>query len=972
MTGASDLDTDTLQTVTDRGNITTNDIGAGTITGNTLVITGVNSTFKAFEQANDDFRIGTDTADDISIITNGSRRLTVTDAGFVGIGTTDPAYALTVNAGTTNQIARFISSDNDAVIGIQDSNDAVFIGYDAALDVMSLGFDSSMGVSSNVNIDTGGSVGIGTNNPSRPLHVKSSTNHAKIRLTNDGNKNWDFMVGNSGYFSGYFMIHDSSAGERLAINDLGYVGIGSNAPQGLLDVKADTDQHVFLGRARFGSHVTDYLYLSHYDNANTTSYALNQSPAGSTSINAKAGMNVSMKVNNDPIVFVKGSTSNVGIETNSPEAKLHIENTAYDFDSSPEVGDLHLMLRDLDSSVSGDAISMGFAQSTDTNTVGAKLSFLTEGSFSRGSLVFSTNSTADTGDNTAERMRIASGGNVGIGTTAPSDILDVAGALRLTSNISFDASKSGRIYKASNHGLAFHGVAGSENNFAMFTPAGQLMIVNPAGTNDVSLIPTAAGNVGIGTTDPSTKLHVEGTGTFHSVDITGTSTLTVSGKAGIGTAVPSDLLSIVSTVNNNGFRLDYPATSNTAYPFYIGKVDDSKYVRVNANGIALKNNGAESVIKTEGSLNNLNIQSRFDLIFTSNESTEAMRIASGNVGIGSASPQAKIDVVASTNDGIRIDENNALLGSDGTTTGSTQLLYWNGTHAYYGRYTTAPFDAKVDSHFFRTNGSNRLAVRTTGVSINHTNPSFDLDVDGTIHGTSGNFENGITIDGNPVLTGTSAFETDTLQTVTDEGNSTTNPISALAITGTAGLNQFKGSTADSASHTIVARNSSNTSLFSIRNDGRVDIPVGPVVVDTDTLYVDTSNDRVGVNTSSPSRDLQIGNGGSNAVVAIVASNTALSQLAFGDNADDNYGQILVDHSANKLQIQNGGGGPIIDRGITLDSSENVGIGTSSPTTTLDVYKSSSTSATSTGTTLFKLHNYVGNDLNQQKTFIDFL
>ena len=118
--------------------------------------------------------------------------------------------------------------------------------------------------------------------------------------------------------------------------------------------------------------------------------------------------------------------------------------------------------------------------------------------------------------------------------------------------------------------------------------------------------------------------------------------------------------------------------------------------------------------------------------------------------------------------------------------------------------------------------------------------------------------------------------------------------------------------------------------------GDVSVPSSNFKVDTDTLYVDASNDRVGVNTNTPSRDLQIGNGGSNAAVAIVASNTALSQLAFGDTDDDNYGQILVDHSTNKLQIQNGGGGPIIDRGITLDSSENVGIGTASPQSRLHI------------------------------------
>jgi len=49
----------------------------------------------------------------------------------------------------------------------------------------------------------------------------------------------------------------------------------------------------------------------------------------------------------------------------------------------------------------------------------------------------------------------------------------------------------------------------------------------------------------------------------------------------------------------------------------------------------------------------------------------------------------------------------------------------------------------------------------------------------------------------------------------------------------------------------------------------------------------------------------------------------------------------------------------------------VGIGTISLSSKLHVYDSTSTSASATGSTLLTLDNYVGSDLSQQKTFIDF-
>jgi hypothetical protein len=59
-------------------------------------------------------------------------------------------------------------------------------------------------------------------------------------------------------------------------------------------------------------------------------------------------------------------------------------------------------------------------------------------------------------------------------------------------------------------------------------------------------------------------------------------------------------------------------------------------------------------------------------------------------------------------------------------------------------------------------------------------------------------------------------------------------------------------------------------------------------------------------------------------------------------------------------------------GTSATFTGSVGIGTNSPDYLLDLYKSTGTTSSATGTTLQRLWNYVGSDLNQQKTFIDFV
>jgi hypothetical protein len=75
---------------------------------------------------------------------------------------------------------------------------------------------------------------------------------------------------------------------------------------------------------------------------------------------------------------------------------------------------------------------------------------------------------------------------------------------------------------------------------------------------------------------------------------------------------------------------------------------------------------------------------------------------------------------------------------------------------------------------------------------------------------------------------------------------------------------------------------------------------------------------------------------------------------------------VINRVSNDLEIRTYGG-----YDINLMAAGNVGIGTTSPGSTLHISKETSTSASSTGTTLFTLTNDVGADLNQQKTFVDF-
>jgi len=96
--------------------------------------------------------------------------------------------------------------------------------------------------------------------------------------------------------------------------------------------------------------------------------------------------------------------------------------------------------------------------------------------------------------------------------------------------------------------------------------------------------------------------------------------------------------------------------------------------------------------------------------------------------------------------------------------------------------------------------------------------------------------------------------------------------------------------------------------------------------DTDTLVVDAANNRVGIGTSSPANKLELAS----------VTNGADVRLGFSatdDSGTTRTGQVFFDPDTNTVGFRNGG----VNR-LYVNSSGNVGIGTSSPGMPLDVTK----------------------------------
>ena len=817
--------------------------------------------------------------------TDGHERVRIESSGNVGIGTSSPAEKLHIN-GSSSEVALKIDTTNAdpkirlTTLGQQDWSIGVDYSDSGKLKINESG---NVGTLTALTIDPSRVVGIGNSSPASfwsqanslvldasgntGMTIKStSSGNGRIVFTDQSSSNPGFTDGGQIHYghSADDMRFRTAGADRVTIDSSGRLGIGTTSPSQILHLEKSDDPMLLITR---GS--SNRVLLGDTGSNNGGDLLLYNS-SGSNTVLIRSGANS----------YLNGG--NVGIGTTSPSDKLTVN------------GNL---------SIFGNKIYNGSA----SNSAGISFPSSTVKIDGYNGIIFNS-STAGVGLQT-ERMRITNAGNVGIGTTSPSEPLHISNSdpkIRLQ-----DSDGTNQFSTIFQNGGALNLLSrnNTNNGFITFKASDGTTTTEFARFN-------MSGNLGIGTTSPSRKLTVQGgSGDNLPVRIIGGASTT---QSSMEFQDPSTTADYKVTLGSKGDNLFFQAGGSERM-----RIDSSGNVGIGTTSptqaLHVVGNGLFTGGLTVG-------DSAADTFITRGHTHLAT--SGNNVGIGTTSPLMKAHIAANLSSGNVQDA--LMLSQNTSTTASGQ-----GVRLYMSSHNATNRSAIIESVQGSSN-DHHLAFYTNGAFAS---PTEKMRID-----TSGNVGIGTTSPFSKVQIGANTFNGTHGSYANDRVNLSSN--GALK-------SIMYASTYNSATYPdygmlfVHGPDTSNYNVWSISPDGpakgdSLNFIYGDTTSNIHTLtpkVVFDGSGNVGVGTSSPANKLDVA-GTINTNNAYKLDNQTLieqtgSNIYFGDR-DDNDNVVDISGFSEQAKIVLNDGFMTLSTGgserARIDSSGNFLVGKTSPAT----------------------------------------